>query len=184
MNARHEIDRLLEESGAVLVRQNRHLVYRLPNGKNFVVAKTSSDPDRAAKNSLSDLRRALGAPRMTASQEPTIMEDPQEAIHQSPQNHPPEPPRQDVSGHAQESNLRSRVESMIVGEEAAQELLMAEAQQLERRVHMLKALLPFADDPATEAALKALTSPPPTFGGSEYTYRKPHRLAIVFTRLT
>jgi hypothetical protein len=38
---------------------------------------------------------------------------------------------------------------------------MAQAQRLERRVQMLKALLPFADDPATEAALKAVTTPPP-----------------------
>ena len=63
MNAQHEIDRLLDESGAVLVRQNKHLVYRLPNGLNFVAAKTSSDPERAAKNSLSALRRALGVLR-------------------------------------------------------------------------------------------------------------------------
>ena len=155
MNAQHEIDRLLDESGAVLVRQNKHLVYRLPNGKNFVGAKTSSDPDRAAKNSLSDLRRALGAPRTTASQEPIAMEHPQ-----SPQNTPLEPPRQDVSRHTPENSLRSRVESMIAGEEAAQELLMAEAQRLERRVQMLRALLPFADDAATEEALRAITSPP------------------------
>jgi hypothetical protein len=53
---------------------------------------------------------------------------------------------------------------MIAKEEAAQERLMAEAQRLERRVQMLKALLPFAEDPATEAALRALIpapAPPP-----------------------
>ena len=160
MNAQHEIDRLLAASGAVLVRQNKHLIYRLPNGQNFVAAKTSSDPDRAAKNSLSDLRRALGAQRRSAAQETTVMEQPQETVNQSQQNRVPEPPPE-CSGQAQQSALRSRVESMIAREEAAQEALMAEAQQLERRVHMLKALLPFADDPATEAALVVIAVPRP-----------------------
>ena len=158
MNAQQEIDRLLAASGAVLIRQNKHLVYRLPNGQNFVAAKTSSDPDRAAKNSLSDLRRALGAQRRSSTQEPTVMEQPQETDRRSEHTEPPTP----SAGQAPQSPLRSRVESMIAREEAAQEALMAEAQQLERRVHMLKALLPFADDPATEVALKAIASPPPT----------------------
>lgn len=161
MNAQQEIDRLLSQSGAVLIRQNKHLVYRLPNGKNFVAAKTSSDPDRAAKNSLSELRRALGAPRTTARQEPAIMKEPQQTVHHSGQNQPSEPPRQEFSGPSQEDNLRSRIESMIAGEEAAQDVLMAEAQRVERRVQMLNALLPFADDPATEEALKAITLPAP-----------------------
>jgi|GEM_PF-3088423 len=38
MNAELELDRLLKER-AVLVRQNKHLVYHLPSGQNFVVAK-------------------------------------------------------------------------------------------------------------------------------------------------
>ena len=162
MNAETEIERLLEESGAVLVRQNKHLVYRLPNGQNFVAAKTSSDPDRAAKNSLSELRRALGVPRIALNHEPAVMEKPQDIMNQNPQTHSSEAPREGLSPQAEANAFRSRVEAMIATEEAAQEHLMAEAQQLERRVQMLKALLPFADDPATEAALKAITfSPPP-----------------------
>jgi hypothetical protein len=161
LNAEQEICRLLQESGAVLIRQNKHLVYRLPNGKNFVAAKTSSDPERAAKNSLSDLRRALCVPRIALGQEPAVMEIPQEIMNQNPQMNSSEAPRRGLSAHAEANNLRSRVESMIAAEEAAQEHLMAEAQQLERRVQMLKALLPFADDPATEAALKTITLPPP-----------------------
>ncbi len=161
MNAEQEICRLLEESGAVLVRQKNHLVYRLPNGKNFVAAKTSSDPERAAKNSLSDLRRALGLPRVALSHEPAVMEEPQEIMNQNLQIHSSEAPRDGLTAHAEAISLRSRVEALIATEEAAQEHLMAEAQQLERRVQMLKALLPFADDPATEAALKAITLPPP-----------------------
>ncbi len=41
MNAAAEVSRLLSECGAVLIRQNKHLVYSLPNGQNFVLAKTS-----------------------------------------------------------------------------------------------------------------------------------------------
>lgn len=52
MNATTEITRLLSEHHVPLVRQKNHLVYRLPNGRNFVMAKTPSDPDRGAKNSL------------------------------------------------------------------------------------------------------------------------------------
>lgn len=161
MNAEQEVCRLLQESGAVLVRQNKHLVYRLPNGRNFVAAKTSSDPERAAKNSLSDLRRALGVPRVALGHEPVVMEKSQEIMNQNPPVHSSDAPRNGLSPRAEANNLRSRVESMIATEEAAQEHLMAEAQQLERRVQMLKALLPFADDPATEAALKMIALPPP-----------------------
>ena len=161
MNAQEEIDRLLAQSGAVLIRQNKHLVYRLPNGRNFVAAKTSSDPERAAKNGLSDLRRALGAVGTVIRKEQIAMEHPQEAnqSHSNPQTGAPAPPLAAASpgGH---NALRSRLESMIAQEEIAQERLLGEAQQLERRVQMLKALLPFADDPVTEAALKAIAGAP------------------------
>ena len=60
-----------------------------------------------------------------------------------------------VQDTAKES-LKSRIEVAILDEEAAQEKLLAAAQTRERRVHMLKALLPFADDPATEDALRTL----------------------------
>lgn len=59
-------------------------------------------------------------------------------------------------------SLKERIEAAIVGEEALQERLLVEAQAHERKVHMLKALLPFAEDPATEAALRGvLPSPQP-----------------------
>jgi hypothetical protein len=63
MNAAAEVGRLLNEHGAVLVRHKKHLVYQLPNGQNFVMAKTTSDPARAAHNNLSELRHALGIVR-------------------------------------------------------------------------------------------------------------------------
>lgn len=59
MDPNVEIERLLQERGAVLVRQGNHNVYKLPNGKMFTRAKTPSDV-RSAHNSLRDLRHCLG----------------------------------------------------------------------------------------------------------------------------
>jgi hypothetical protein len=61
-------------------------------------------------------------------------------------------------------SLRLRIEAAISTEEASQEKLLAEAQAHERRAQMLKALLPFAEDPATEGSLRAVLptiQPPP-----------------------
>jgi hypothetical protein len=62
MDATVEVTKLLHESGAVLIQQNKHLVYQLPNGRTFTRSKTPSD-NRADFNELSDLRRALGRER-------------------------------------------------------------------------------------------------------------------------
>lgn len=146
MNAADEVTRLLKDHHAVLVRQNKHLVYRLPNGQNFVVAKTSSDPDRAAKNNLSDLRRALGIPRET----PRPKGDAAMPIEPKPTPVASTPPT------PTDESLKARVEVAIAHEEAVQEKLLSEAQAVERRIQMLKAVLPFAEDPAIEASLRAL----------------------------
>jgi hypothetical protein len=53
------IDQMLQQSGAVLVRANKHEVYRLPNGKKFTKSSTPSD-HRAALNQAADLRRLIG----------------------------------------------------------------------------------------------------------------------------
>ena len=59
MDAREEINRLLKEHGAVLLREKKHLVYKLSNGKQFTMAKTPRS-DGSWFNHLADLRRALG----------------------------------------------------------------------------------------------------------------------------
>lgn len=64
IGAEEELARLLRESGAVLVRKNRHLVYRLPNGQMYTMAATPSD-FRAADNQLRQLRKVLGMKRET-----------------------------------------------------------------------------------------------------------------------
>ncbi len=153
MDATAEIERLLAENNAVLVRQNKHLVYRLSNGQTFVMAKTSSDPVRSAKNSLSDLRRALGIAHPPGREERENVSMQVEAVPVLP---PPSPAPEPIN----ENTLASRIEAAITVEENNQERLMVEAQAVERRVQMLRALLPFAGDPSTEAALKALVPPP------------------------
>jgi len=52
------IQHALRECGAVLVRQRKHLVYRLPNGRPYTMSQTPSD-HRAARNQLTVLRRQL-----------------------------------------------------------------------------------------------------------------------------
>jgi hypothetical protein len=47
---------MIEACGAQLIRQNKHLVYRLPNGKRLVMSKTPSD-QRSILNTISDLKR-------------------------------------------------------------------------------------------------------------------------------
>jgi hypothetical protein len=150
MNAAIEIDRLLDESGAVLVRQNKHLVYRLPNGHVFTRFKTPSD-HRASRNELSDLRHALGMVREKPKQKgERAMQVEQKSTPGVPvqvRAPAPEPPKE---------AFKDRIVAGIAREEAIQEKLLAEAQAHEHRVHMLKALLPFADDPTTEVALRTL----------------------------
>ncbi len=146
MNAAQELHRLLDQYRAVLVRQNNHLVYRLPNGQNLVVAKTPSDPDRAAKKNLSCLRRALGIgrPAQAAESEPQVQTTEQPA------------PAGTALESSQPDSLKDRLRTAIATEEAAQERLLAQAQAHERRATLLKALLPFAEDPATEDALRGV----------------------------
>lgn len=59
MNAGAEVSKLLKESGAILKRDKKHEVWQLPNGNNFIRAKTPSDSNEALNN-LTDLKRALG----------------------------------------------------------------------------------------------------------------------------
>ena len=54
-----EIQRLLDEHGAVLSRTNRHNVYKFPDGRIFTMSKTPSDY-RTAMEQLQDLRKVLG----------------------------------------------------------------------------------------------------------------------------
>jgi hypothetical protein len=53
-------------------------------------------------------------------------------------------------------SLKQRLEAAIACTEQEQEALLAAAQRIEQRVQMLRALLPFADDPATEEALRSV----------------------------
>jgi len=52
------IQKLLKRCGAELKRQHKHQVWRLPDGRNFVMAATPSD-HRAAQNQMRMLKRML-----------------------------------------------------------------------------------------------------------------------------
>lgn len=49
----------LSAIGARLKREKKHLVFELPNGRNFVMAKSPSD-NRGERNALSELRAVAG----------------------------------------------------------------------------------------------------------------------------
>lgn len=59
---RDQVNELIQEHKGVLIRSKNHEVWRFPNGKTFVRAKTPSDV-RADANNLSDLRKILGIER-------------------------------------------------------------------------------------------------------------------------
>ena len=149
MNPTTEINRLLEDSGAVLIRRKKHLVYRLPNGTIYTRAKTASD-HRAERNNVSILRHMLGANLPTQS--------PKERRAMQPERTPT--PAVAAPAPAQPETIKQRIEAAIAIEESMQEKLLAEAQTHERAVQMLKALLPFADDPAIEGSLRGLLPAP------------------------
>jgi hypothetical protein len=166
MNASVEVSKLLEQSGAVLVRHKKHLVYRLPNGQNFISPKTPGDR-RNAVNQLSNLRRALAAEPASSNQ--TQQPPPQGATCAKEHNDMPatqnatQPPPPPTTANVEEPklSLKERLDAAIREGEAIQEKLMAEAQTAERRVGMLKALLPYADEPAAEEALRTILPAPP-----------------------
>lgn len=62
MTTHEEIQSLLTQHGAVLVRADKHPVYRFPDGQTFVTASTPSD-HRASLNALATLRSLLGIGR-------------------------------------------------------------------------------------------------------------------------
>jgi hypothetical protein len=59
VSANEKVDDLLKESGAELIRDKKHLVYRLPGGATFVRSATPSDR-KEGRAALSSLRHALG----------------------------------------------------------------------------------------------------------------------------
>lgn len=50
---------VLEQLGATLKRENKHLVFGMPNGRTFVAAKSASD-QRAEANAIHTARKVAG----------------------------------------------------------------------------------------------------------------------------
>ncbi len=154
MDPQRELERMLKEHGAVLVRDSNHPVYRLPNGQTFVASKSPSD-HRSTINALTDLRRALGI-RRAATHENGATMGVNTPAPPAPSPAQPAPAVEEPKPPA----LKSRLEAAVAIEESRQEKLMAEAQQVERRVQMLRALLPYVDDATAEDALRAILPAP------------------------
>lgn len=58
MDSKHEIYRLLKKHKAELIRQNKHKIYRLPNGRIFITSATRTN-ERGYRDQLSTLRKLL-----------------------------------------------------------------------------------------------------------------------------
>lgn len=56
-----KVQQALNEANAKLVRENKHYVYKLPNGAVLTMSKTASCPF-AERHQLADLNRALKKP--------------------------------------------------------------------------------------------------------------------------
>src|SRR6266699_1375539 len=59
MSPHDQIAKLLNDHGAVLIRQRKHQIWRLPDGRSVTIASTPSD-HRAAWKTVALLRRDLG----------------------------------------------------------------------------------------------------------------------------
>lgn len=57
---KERLEDALRRVGAVLLRQKKHRVYRLPNGQKVTTAKSMSDSRRGEKNALTNVYRAAG----------------------------------------------------------------------------------------------------------------------------
>ncbi len=148
MNPMNEITRLLEDNGAVLVRQKKHRVYKVA-GATFVQPNTSGDR-RASANGLSDLRKLLpktvqAAPPAVGPPEPTPPQDPPPVTPPVPELPP----------------LQNRIAASIASMEAERENLFAQASALDRRINFLQDLLKHAAEMDIGAILLSLQPPPP-----------------------
>jgi len=61
-----KVNKALEAAGAVLVRDHKHYVYRLPNNRQVTISKSASD-HRAEMNILKDISRTAVLPPLGAT---------------------------------------------------------------------------------------------------------------------
>lgn len=59
MKTTRELKAMLNQHGAVLCRQRKHLIYKLPDGRILTVSATGSDSQHGARNALADLKRMV-----------------------------------------------------------------------------------------------------------------------------
>lgn len=162
------IEQALAEAGARLLRHRKHLVYELANGRRVVMSSTPSDR-REVQNALRDIRKAVGTQTAKEKQ-----------MTETIVSQPPQPPTllsgatdvQETSKlgeltirrterYMPPSKWRAKLDAAIKTERDRAALLMQQAEHCENRARMLEALLPYADEPDAEQALRGLFPAPP-----------------------
>lgn len=192
MNPQKTLDNLLEESSATLVRQGKHNVYKLGNGRTFAAARTPSDW-RSRLNDIADLRRVSGIPKTKAATIP-VTTPPPAPPPPPPQIQPPiaavapAPPQPIPPAPTTNTLFRERLAELILAGEEEQAELMDRAAAIEQQVAFLKTIHARADDPMTEALLHLLLPPPPAPAQAAplpvLALRPPAPAALEITRAT
>lgn len=140
---REQIVKLLEEHKAKLIREGNHLVYRLPNGRNFVMSKTPSDY-RSESNNYSILRRELGLERPEKTLKPEVPRDQVSRV-------------QEVVAQAEEQTVfEGSIQQRILAEKARVDYLLEEAAKAEKNIALLENILVFANEVETEDVLRSV----------------------------
>lgn len=145
MNDRNQVEQLLQENGCTLIREGNHLIYRLPNGKNFVMAKTPSD-FRSERNNLAVLRRHFNL----REQQPQT-----KVVHGKVVNVAQAEP-DIVTASPFERTLQVQIDA----ERARYDYLLDEAAKAERRIALLEVVSSFANDDDVEQTLKDVLGEP------------------------
>lgn len=169
-----QLEDMLKQTGAVLLRGKNNKVYGLPNGKIFTKSHTPSDSRFADIKALNELKRRAGVrvakpPAVEAQlvEEPALQDalTPFLGIVESPQPVPaspvlsqenPTPSHAEPAKPAKPGSLRERIEALIAQGVAEQTELIEQASTIERHVNMLRGLAAHADDSMTEALLALL----------------------------
>lgn len=158
MNPQTRLDQLLEDSGAVAVRNNKHTVYRLPGGKMHTSSKTPSDW-RSVLNNLSQLKRTIRASTPAAPPVPPPALAPVRLRAPAPLPTPEPEPVPTIEApviFAPSTPFTDRLDDLITAGETEQQDLMERAEAVSMQLDLLREIRKHAGAPHTEALLALL----------------------------
>lgn len=176
MNPQTRLDQLLEDSGAVAVRNNKHTVYRLPGGKMHTSSKTPSDW-RSVLNNLTQLKRTIRTSTPAAPPVPPPALAPVRLRAPAPLPTPEPEPVPTIEApviFAPSTPFTDRLNDLIAAGETEQQDLMERAEAVSMQLDLLREIRKHAGAPHTEALLTLLlperlvesapaaAAPPPT----------------------